>query len=394
MNWPTWLQPAHLRHLFAQPNSLWLLLGLLVLLIVAIRARRRRRRVLMQLGRLPALLALTDRRRQWRFIRGFCLVMGLIALVVGIAGPQWGLEPEPTSAPGRDLVVVLDVSRSMLAEDTLPSRQEKAKEALKELVEKTVKKHGGHRLGLVAFAARAQVVCPLTHDYDHFLAKVEELDAANLPRDLRPDEDAVSGTRMGAGLMTAVNEAHDSRFRGFQDILMISDGDDPKGDYEYRKGADAAHDAGIPVFVVGVGDPEKDSRIPLGKDLFLNDPESGKLAQTRLRRPVLQEIAKKSRGEYIEAGTHDLPLSDLFLNKIEPGAKREAADDALPLYRQRYSWFFGLALSFLAAEMTFGAPLGVHRLLSLLRKKRTKDDPKGKKPDTSFRARERETINQ
>lgn len=363
---PPWLQPAHLRHLFAQPGALVLLACLPVLLVLAILARRRRRRVLAQLGRLPALLALTDRRRQWPFIRACCLVIGLTALVVGIAGPQWGLEPEPTSAPGRDLVVVLDVSRSMLADDVVPSRQDKAKEALKEFVEKTVKKHGGHRLGLVAFAANAQVICPLTHDYDHFLTKLESLDADNLPRDLRPGETSVSGTRIGEGLRVAVAEAHDSRYRGFQDVLMISDGDDPVPDNEWRKGAEAAKEAGVPVYVVGVGDPEKGGRIPTGKDRYLT--REGKQVVTHLTRTPLQEIAKKTRGEYVEAGTNNLPLRDLFLNKIEPGEKREVADDALPLYRQRYSWFFGMALSFLGAEMTFGAPLGLARLFARRKK--------------------------
>src|SRR5262249_12247971 len=156
--------------------------------VLLLMARRRRRRVLMHLGRLPALAALTENRRQWRFLRGLCLVLGLSALIAGIAGPQWGLEPEMNPAPGRDLVIVLDLSRSMLADDVPPSRQERAKDALADFVENTVKNHGGHRLALVAFAASAQVICPLTHDYDHFLAKLRDLDAANLPRDLRPGE--------------------------------------------------------------------------------------------------------------------------------------------------------------------------------------------------------------
>jgi Ca-activated chloride channel family protein len=354
-----WLNHPHLKHLFAHPSALWLLLFLPFLLVLAIAARRRRRRVLMQLGRLPALMALTERRRQWRFLRGLCLVLGLIALVLGIAGPQWGLA-EPTSAPGRDLVILLDLSRSMLADDAPPSRQERAKEAVRDLVERTIKKHGGHRLALVAFAANAQVICPLTHDYDHFLAKLKDLDAANLPRDLRPGPNAVSGTRIGEGLRVAVNEAHDSRFRGYQDILMISDGDDPVRDGEWRKGADLSREAGIPVHVVGVGDAEKGGRIPVGKDAFLM--RDGQPVVTRLERQKLQEIARRTRGEYIEPGTNALPLSELFLTKIDPAEGREASDDALPQYRQRYPWFFATALSLLAAEMTFGAPLGFRRL--------------------------------
>jgi len=383
--WP-WLK-QHLELVWrslGEPSWLLLLAILPVLLVMAVRARRRRRRVLSQLGRLPALAALTEKRRQWGFIRGCCLVIGLALLIVGIAGPRWGREVERTTAEGRDIVVVLDVSRSMLADDEHGvSRQQRAKKALEDMVANGVKKRGGHRLALVAFAAGAKVLCPLTHDYDHFLAKLAELDAASLPRDLMAvpasvDYDrSISGTRIGRGVVVALREAHhrDANFRGFQDVLLISDGDDPAPDNEWRIGRDAAKEAGIPIYTMGLGDPDRACRIPAGSGKYQQDAKGNEVL-TKLHRTPLQEIAKRSKGQYFEVGTGEPPLRDLFLSKIEPADKREVPDDALALYRQRYPWFYGAALSFLAAELTFGAPLGIGWLFRRRKQKQAEATPR------------------
>src|SRR5208283_1028675 len=133
------------QHWFVHPSAL-ILWALVPLLSVAVAlAGRSRRRVLARLGRLPALAGLTDRRRQWRTLRAMCLLTALSFLAIGIAGPQWGREPEVATADGRDLVVLLDMSRSMLADDVPPdpSRLERAKKALSELVH-YIEKRGGH----------------------------------------------------------------------------------------------------------------------------------------------------------------------------------------------------------------------------------------------------------
>ena len=316
-----------LRHWFAQPLLLWLMFVLPMLTVLAFLAKRRQRRVLARFGRLPALAALTERRRPWLFVRSLCWTLGITALVAGLAGPRWGREEKPSTAPGRDLVVLLDLSRSMLADDvvpvdpkTPPSRQQQAKEALRKLVRETLQKHGGNRVALVGFAARAAVICPLTHDYDHFCEKLAELDAAQLPLDLRPAETSKSGTRIGQGLRLAV-ETHDPRFRGFQDILMISDGDDPLArDGEWRAGLEAAKEAAVPVYTVGIGNPTEGGKIPTldGHSLMHDDRE----VITHLRPRLLQEIAKRTKGTYTEAGVNPPRLGELFRGTIEGGPKR------------------------------------------------------------------------
>jgi hypothetical protein len=149
--------------------------------------------------------------------------------------------------------------------------------------------------------------------------------------------------------------AHDPRpsFRGHLDILLLSDGDDPARDEEWREGAQAARDRGIPVHVVGVGNPNEDSKIPV-RDGYLYHDE--KLVLTRLHERPLQAIAERTGGTYTPAHTKALPLGELFRERIDNHAPREDGedDDALPAYRPRSSWFFGAAFCLLVMDMAVG----------------------------------------
>jgi Ca-activated chloride channel family protein len=333
---------------FAYPLFLILLSLLPLLGTLAILAARRRRRILARFGAPSVVKGLALKHGRAQVLRALGLASGLALLIVAIAGPQWGRDWDQSTAPGRDLVIVLDLSRSMLAEDVLPNRVERARQALVELTH-AVQERGGHRLALVAFAARARLVCPLSHDYDYFRAALAELDAANLPPELRPKgPDALSGTRIGAALRTAV-EAHDPRFRGYQDIVLLSDGDDPAQDEEWREGVEAAHSAGIAVHTVGVGNPNAAGPIPLAGGGPLR--HQTEVVLTRLEEQPLRAIAEGTRGTYTPARTDRLPLAELFRTCIESRATHDNPDDALPLYRQRYPWFLGSALVFLSLEM-------------------------------------------
>ena len=347
-----------LRHWFAHPEALWLL-GLVPLLGLLIGlARRRRRKALGRWGYGPGLGALTSGGGAWSWLRGTGRALGLAFLIVAIAGPRWGRVDNPATVTGRDVVIVLDLSRSMLAQDVLgrssPNRVGRARDGLLDLVD-AVQRRGGHRLALVVFAARAQVVCPLTNDYDHFREALRTLDPDDPLLEIGPGPDAadgkpVSGTRIGRGLHEAVR-AQDERFPGHQDMILISDGDDPAGDMEWREGIAAARAQGTPVHTVGVGDPDRDSPIP-GPDGPLRF--QGKPVQTRLREAVLEEIARQTGGTYTPARTRALPLGEIFQERIETRAGREDEDDVLPVYQQRSAWFFGMGLFWLTAEMALG----------------------------------------
>ena len=360
---------------FTDPNLLWTLAVVPLLAGLALWARRRRRDVVARLGPPGVIAGQVERRSGlWRIMLGWTL--GLIALVAGAAGPHWGVGPPPPTAPGRDIVVVLDLSRSMLAQDVLPSRLGKAKEALREFAD-AVQMRGGHRLALVAFAGQAAVISPLTHDYDHFRAKLAALSADPPPAAVRAGAGAVSGTRIGAGLQRAVNLlSAEPQFRGAQGILLVSDGDDPAGDEEWRAGVAAAREAGVPVDVVGIGGPNADSLIPTASGHLTFQ---GTVVRTRLQEPPLREIAARTDGLYLAARTGPPELDAYFRDHVASAPTREAVAGTLPQPVGRQAWFFGLALAFIVGAMIPLSPRAAARGFS-----RAETDLQSYAPRTSF----------
>jgi Ca-activated chloride channel family protein len=275
--------------------------------------------------------------------RSRLLVLGAIMLlVVAVAGPRWGRGESGVSI-GRDVTIVLDLSKSMLADDVrdpeghdVKERWKAARAGVHGLVA-AMRPHGGHRIGLVVFAAKPWIVCPLTADYSHFEMRLDEFDPIAPPREVNPleNEQFPSGTRIGAAIVEAV-VANDPRFPGYQDIIMISDGHDPAldRDSEIETGIQAARDAKIPVHVVGLGDPDNATTVviprPGGDD---------EIFQSHLFEAPLKEIARQTRGEYYPVRREVPDLAAFFKNRIEPRPSRELPDDALPQRRERYLWF-------------------------------------------------------
>jgi Ca-activated chloride channel family protein len=342
---------------FARPELLWLLLLLPALALVNRYGLLRRRKAAADVGRPAAVAGLQTHPVRGRRWLGVAYPFAWLALILGVAGPRWGKSDEPGVAVGRDLVVVVDLSRSMLADDMAvrdaPRRWEAAKVALRDLMD-SVSRRGGHRVGLVVFAAKPKLVCPLTTDYDHIRAKIEELDGEYPPPECRPgaDPNVVSGTRIGAGLIAAV-QAHDGRFLGYQDIILVSDGDDPADDREWAKGADAARRANVPVHAAGVGDPVRPSTIVIDGQILESAPTPDappNPVQTRLHEDVLKQIAAETRGEYLAAGHgRELPrLGEFFRVRLEPLPTRQVSDDELPQPKERFAWFLAPALALFA----------------------------------------------
>jgi Ca-activated chloride channel family protein len=323
---------------FARPEWLALFLVFPVFAISNRWAAIRRRKSTEAIGRGAALASLNTQpwpRRRWL---GLAYPFAWAALILGVAGPRWGKSDEPGVAVGRDIILVVDLSQSMKANDMASAdaktRWEAARAGLLDFMN-TVSRRGGHRIAIVVFAARPKLLLPLTTDYDHIRATIAEIDAEWPPPEVRPgaDPDVVSGTRIGAGLLAAV-AAHDERFKGSQDIILVSDGDDPADDREWAKGSAAARAAGIPVHVVGVGDPDATTIIEIGDEL----------ANTKLEEDVLKQIAAETRGEYLAARREVPNLGDFFREKIEPFPSRTVSDDAIPQPKERFIWFLGPAL--------------------------------------------------
>jgi Ca-activated chloride channel homolog len=327
---------------FLHPWAFWLIVVPVVLTFATHWAARRTAQQLPHLGTLATLLGLLTRpiTRRW----GMSLLLGLawLNLILGIAGPTWGEGETDGVVLGRDLVIVLDMSRSMLAADTVSnSRFESAVQASRDLVE-NLRGRGGHRVGVVIFAAQAQVWVPLTADYDHVAQKLLQLDCAHPPIGVRPTESSRSGTRLGEGLRLAI-ATHDERFPGSQDIILLSDGDDPVNDQEWKGGLTAARRARVPIHVAGIGDPnpEKAATIILEGNLLESPDDRGipQPVRTFLNEPLLKSLAEESGGAYLPSRKEVPTLNEFFRQTIEGKPSRELSDDALPQRANRSSWF-------------------------------------------------------
>ncbi len=326
----------------------------LTLALLAWRQRWRGQRRLDAVGQPAAVFALRTRPKRGRRGAVTLTAFAWFSLSVGVTGPTWGVGEPDGVAVGRDVIVVIDLSRSMLAADAAgPPRLRAAVDGAAELAESL--RGRGHRVGLVVFATRPKLLAPLTTDTDHLVTLLAELDALRPPAEVRPapGEPSASGTRIGVALRAAA-AAHDSRFAGAQDIMLLSDGDDPADDREWLTGVSAARQARIPVHAVGFGDPAHDSPILVAGRLLEATDANGVRdpVQTRLREDVLTEIASATGGHYLPARQEPPRLAEFFRNRIESDARRELSDDARPQPRDRSGPFFALsALCLLAARL-------------------------------------------
>ncbi len=327
---------------FARIGWLGLLLLWPIIELIGWWVGRRRRRALQQSG---LGLGQRHRARHPRLV-GLVSALGFSCLVVAVAGPRWGTTAGSGAVIGRDLVLVLDLSRSMLAADMQPDarnavhRWAVARNSLVELT-RTLEQYGGHRVAVVIFAAQPAVICPLTTDYAHVRQKLAALEARFPPPEIGPEDvPVISGTRIGRALVAAV-AVHDQRFPGYQDILLISDGDDPVGDNEWEEGLRLARQAQIPVHTVGLGSPDTAAVIPWDEAVLTF---AGKTIRTRLHADVLEALARQTGGAYLGAQQRPPGLGRFFDKRIEPAASRELPDDALPQPQSRAGEFVALAL--------------------------------------------------
>ncbi len=309
----------------AHRNQLWLLLLVPPLLALAVRCARRRAEqwvALGQGGRLPG-----DGTIAW--------LAAIACLVVALAQPRWGRIPALPLPPGRDVVLLVDDSRSMAAEDAVPDRLGVAVEAASSLVN-ALARQPGNRVGVVAFAGRGVLRCPLT----------ENLGAASdALRALRPGDVRPGGTDLGAGLTAALeafgNREQEPEQAGGRTVVVFSDGEDHIG--SFNAAAARLRDAGIVVHAVAVGDAENGHPIPLGRG-------EGSLAYagapvlSRRIDAALATIAEATGGAVIPLGLAAADLGDLYLKRIEPVARQKRLVFRASERAERYGWFVFAAL--------------------------------------------------
>jgi len=288
---------------FANPHALWLLLAVPAAVLAYGLGFAARRRRLARLGDAPlvALMAASVSVTR-KVVRAALVVTTLALLALALARPQAGGRARVAQQRGLDLVVALDFSRSMLAKDVYPSRLERAKRELEQLLDTL----GGDRVGVVAFAGESLTYPPTT---DYAAVKL-------FWRDLGPWDMPVGGTAIGRAIRSALDQLVALRGKGGatrgQAILLLTDGEDTES--EPLQMADEASKLGVKIFTVGIGSrsgeliPEYDEQ---GKVTgYVKDAE-GHYVTSRLAEDMLTDIARRTGGEYFHADSRRFGVEDV-----------------------------------------------------------------------------------
>ena len=311
----------NLSHLWML-NLLWLLPLATLVLVIQSRKKKRALEFFADPHLLERLTVLDHRGRF--FIKALLLILSLGLMLFALAGPRWGSHYEEVSQKGVDIMLLIDVSPSMLVEDISPNRLERARREIVDFI-KVVQ---GDRVGLVAFAGAAFTQCPLTLDY----AALEMfLDA------LQPDLIPVPGTDLGGAIELGLS-AFDAESATDKVMLLITDGEDNE-----KRGLAAARRAaaaGTKIYIFGIGDagggpiPELDGGGGFKKD------SQGKLILSKLEEKGLREIAALTGGSYVRSVAGDLDLDILYFDGIKSQTQaQELKSGKIKVYEERFPLF-------------------------------------------------------
>jgi Ca-activated chloride channel family protein len=270
-----------------------------------------------------------------RWFRSACVLLALALLIAALAGPRLGYDTLEVPHRGRDVVIAMDVSKSMLAPDIVPSRLDRAKLLSQDLISEL----GGDRIGLVAFAGSAFLQAPLTLDHGAVLTALDELDTTVIPK---------GGSNIAEAIRTA--EEAFGKAEGFsRAIVVMSDGEELSADA--LAAAKQAAASGVKIFTVGVGSPEG-SEIPDGMGDFVRDPETGKIVNSKLDEERLREIAEATGGFYTLLD--DDAASKLSVEGIGRMAEADITESSSRRPIERYQWPLGAAIALLMLQSMVG----------------------------------------
>jgi Ca-activated chloride channel family protein len=323
---------------FGNKDFLWLLLALPALVLFFWRASRRRQQLLAQFIQARLLSALTigvsPARRKIRF---GCLVTAVALLIIALGRPQYGFDLQKVEQRGLDIVVAIDTSKSMLAEDIAPNRLERAKLAALDLMQRSK----SDRLGLVAFAGDAFVECPLTFDNTAFQQCVQALNVNTLPQ---------GGTAIATAIQTA--QAAFKEGDHFKVLVLFTDGEDNVNSGEALAAAQDAARAGLKIFTVGIGTATgtllriTDAN---GNSDYIRDPD-GNVVKSHLNETLLQQIAAATGGFYLPLRGANT-MQTICARGLAPLPRVEGEERLVRRYHEQYRWPLAAAVLLLLTEM-------------------------------------------
>lgn len=311
--------------------------SLIALLIFIVWSAKRRRRDMMRFADEGLISALTENYyKNGERIKQILISAAILLLILSLIRPQWGFEWNEVKRSGLDILIAIDTSNSMLAEDVKPNRLERSKLAVKDLV----KNLQGDRIGLIAFAGNAFLQCPLTVDYNGFMLSLNGLDVNTIPK---------GGTSISSAIQTAV-ESYEGGMKKYKVLVIITDGEDHEGNTIEM--VQTAKENGIKIFTIGIGTPEGEL-IPItddnGKMVFLKNRE-GNVVKTALDESTLKEIALDTGGSYVKATGTEFGLDLIYEEKLSKMEKREIESRMVKMYEERFQIPLVLALMLLCIE--------------------------------------------
>lgn len=333
---------SELDQLLVNPRALWLLLLLPALVLFLSARARARRRALTRFADAGLLcrmgLALAE---PWPRLRGVLLLVAVTASIAALARPQWGSSQETSTRRGIDILIAVDVSDSMNAEDVeIGGRLSRLERARREVTD-LLSRREGDRVGLIAFSGSSVLACPLTHDRGALALFVDTLDT---------DFASTDGTNLGAAIRTAI-ATFERTPRSSRALVLLTDGEDHEG--QGLAAAREAREAGIRIFVLGIGRPEG---APLmGPDGALRRDANGDPVLSRLDEAALRRIAESTGGLYVRSTAGDDDLVEID----ERGMRATLEERTLESRRhdqraERFQWCVALALLALMLEVPLG----------------------------------------
>ena len=318
-------------------HLLWILPFVFIVFIYGWSKKRQALELFIEAGLIDKIYISTDNSK--KHFKAVIIVLSLAFIIFALTRPSWNPKPEKIERKGRDIVFLLDVSKSMLAEDLIPNRLERAKLAIQDCVDQLM----GDRVALVAFAGTAALKCPLTHDYSFFRMILENISNESIARD---------GTMLGDAIRFLTADVFDDQVKEYKDIILITDGEDH--DSFPVEAAKKAGEMGIRLIAIGIGDEGEGRPIPvtneLGQKTFLkykNQQIWSKLDAHTLRKMVNATPG----GKYFNVATGTIDLGSVYRQLIASAEKRALESETIKRYEEKFQIFLAIGFILLCLEM-------------------------------------------
>ncbi|MCF7958010.1 MAG: VWA domain-containing protein [Phycisphaerae bacterium] len=324
---------------FEHLEALWLLWSLPAIALVFVYSFYRKRCLLRRFADQEMLGHINQQvSKKKQVVKAVLLGLAVVAIILGLTQPGWNPTPHKVQRQGRDVVVLLDVSRSMLAEDLQPSRLAQAKLAIGDLISELE----GDRIGIIAFAGTCVLKCPLTQDYGFARMAIAEMTPKSITQ---------GGTKIGDAIRLAVSGVFDQQEKDFKDIILITDGEDH--DSAPIDAAGEANKSGIRIFAIGLGNPRDGSRIPItapdGQKTYLE--HEGQEVWSKLNEDNLRKIVMQTPGGlYLPVATGTFDLAELYRSSIMSSDKKALESTTVLRYDEKFQILLALALILLVIE--------------------------------------------